>query len=287
MFRCRLSVLVRTLITVLWLMVIASPTVAAGGVPWVVYYSDKAPISAFEPYQLAVLDSRDHPPLRALADRGKILLGYISLGEVERHRSHFDAVQAEGILFDENPNWPGSYFVDVRDRRWASRVIETLIPNILRKGFHGLFLDTLDNPPELERRDPDAFKGMTEAAAVLVRAIRLHYPRIKIMMNRGYEILPEVASHIDMVLGESVRGGYDFKTKSYVKVADKDHRWQIDQLLAARKAHPGLGVFTLDYWDPEDREGIAALYREQRSHGVSPYVATIELDRIVPEPRTP
>src|SRR3990172_5248627 len=45
--------------------------------------------------------------------------------------------------------------------------------------------------------------------------IRLHYPTIKIMMNRAYEILPEVEQSIDMELGESVFADYDAKAKTY------------------------------------------------------------------------
>ena len=34
---------------------------------WAVYYADAAPLSAFQPYRLLVLDSRTHPPLPPLA----------------------------------------------------------------------------------------------------------------------------------------------------------------------------------------------------------------------------
>jgi uncharacterized protein (TIGR01370 family) len=252
---------------------------------WVVYYADQAPPDAFNPYHLVVLESESYPPLRPLSDRGKTLLGYLSLGEVEDHRRYFASVKAEKILLQENKDWKGSYFVDVRDPRWTRRVIEQLIPQILRRGFDGLFLDTLDNPAHLERVNPSRFRGMTAAAARLVRTIRLHFPTIKVMMNRGYEILPEVEGHIDMVLGESVFADYDFKTKSYRLVAPQLYQEQVKILQAARKRRPDLGIFTLDYWDPADKAGIARIYREQRANGFEPYVATVELDRIIPEPQ--
>ena len=48
---------------------------------------------------------------------------------------------------------------------------------------------------------------MTPAAAKLVRMIRQNYPQIKIMVNRAYDILPEIGGQIDYVLGESVYAG--------------------------------------------------------------------------------
>ena len=252
--------------------------------PWVVYYSDTAPPEAFERYRLVVLESENYPLVRPLADRGKTLLGYLSLGEVEEYRPYFSDVEAEGILLGENEYWEGSFFVDVRDPRWTSRVIERLVPEILRRGFDGVFLDTLDNAGHLERLNPARNRGMTIAAARLVRTIRLHYPTIRIMMNRGYEILPEVESHIDMVLGESVFADYDFQSKTYRLVSRDLYRQQVNLLQEAKRRNSKLEIFTLDYWNPADPAGIARIYREQRDNGFEPYVSTVELDRIIPEP---
>ena len=252
---------------------------------WVVYYGNSEPVAAFEPFDLVVLDSENHPRLQPLLDRGKTLLGYISLGEVGRHQAHFEAVRAEGLLGQENANWPGSFFVDLRDPRWTARVVEELVPGILEQGFHGLFLDTLDNAQEMERAEPLRHAGMTAAAVGLVRAIRLQYPDIVIMLNRAYLILPDVAAHIDLALGESALTDYDFATGVCTEAASDSYLWQAARLKAAREASPRLELLTLDYWDPEDIAGVARIYARQRAQGFAPYVATIELDRIHPEPR--
>jgi hypothetical protein len=175
--------------------------------------------------------------------------------------------------------------VDVRDQRWRSRVIEQLVPGILARGFQGVFLDTLDNPVELERRDPKTYRGMAAAATNLIKALRQSFPSITIMMNRGYGLLPEVGGSIDIVLGESVYSTYDFERKTYRLVSTEDYREQVRLLKEARKRNPGLRVCSLDYWDPVDFKGIRRIYREERANGFEPYVATIGLDRIVEEPR--
>lgn len=262
----------------------------AGGAPalagsWVVYYGDQARPEEFRPYRLAVLDADGHPPLRPIAANGTVLLGYVSLGEVERHRAHFDAVRREGILLDENPNWPGSFYVDVRDPRWRARVVDELVPAILARGFHGIFLDTLDNPPHLQRTDPRRFAGMTAAAADLVKAIRARHPGIPVMLNRAYELLPDVARDIDILLGESVVSGWDFEKARPRPVPPEDQRFQRDAMRAARALNPDLRLLTLDYADPADRAAVARIYARQRADGFEPYVATIALDRLVQEPR--
>lgn len=250
-----------------------------------VYYSDKAPVEAFASYDLIVLDADHHPYLEGFIQQKKEILGYISLGEVENERSYFGEVKEQGILLQENEYWPGSFYVDVRDPRWAKLVIEDLIPQILFQHFDGLFLDTLDNPGDLERKDPERYKGMVEAAAQLVKLIRQHYPNIKIMMNRGYELLPKVGGTIDMVMGESVYADYDFENKTY-RVIPKDlYETQVKILKEAQLMNPNLQVYTLDYWDPTDSKVIKDIYQKQRDNGFIPYVATVDLHKIVPEPR--
>lgn len=269
-----------------WLIGVALCLWAPIGAPgdWAVYYADRKPAKAFFGYDLVVFDSHHHPRLRPLKERGQTVLGYLSVGEVEKHRPWFRAVREQGLLLEENPNWPGSYFVDVRDPRWRARVIEELIPRLVREGFDGVFLDTLDNPLYLEERDPGRFEGMTTAAADLVRGIRRHYPYLEIMVNRAYDLLPRVAEDIDRVLGESVYSDYDFEDETYQRVADKAYRRQVERLQALHAEYPHLEVHTLDYWYPEDPGKIAEIYAVQRSHGFRPYVATVELDRLIPEP---
>ncbi|MBL8665258.1 MAG: endo alpha-1,4 polygalactosaminidase [Candidatus Odyssella sp.] len=251
---------------------------------WVVVYTEKPSVAEFRDYGLVVLDSVHHPPIAPLLEQKKTVIGYISLGEVENYRDYYKAVEAEGILYEKNPNWPDSRYIDVRDARWTRRVVEDLVPRLLRKGFQGIFIDTLDNPAELERRDPAKFKGMTEAAARLVTAIRRHYPRMYIMLNRSYEILPAVEGQIDAVLGESVFTEIDFEKKGYRLADAKTYQLQVKWLKDAKARRPGLKVYTLDYWPPADAAGVARIYAEQRKNGFIPYVSVKDLDRVLKEP---
>jgi uncharacterized protein (TIGR01370 family) len=252
---------------------------------WLIYYSNQAPVETLCRYDLLVLDSDSHPPLQPLIRRGKILLGYLSIGEVEDYRTFFAEVRAEGLFLRENQNWKGSYFVNLRDERWPRRLLEKIIPKIVEQGFNGLFLDTLDNAIELERIDSQKYSGMKSAAAAIVREIRHRYPGLKIMMNRGYELLPEIGREIDMVLGESVFTTYDFTSQKYHRVPQETYSGQVRLLKEAQQRHPGLKVFTLDYWNPEDSAGIRRIYKTERANGFNPYVATIKLNRIVQEPK--
>ena len=252
--------------------------------PWAVYYHNNLPPEAFDSYSLVVLDSDAHPDISPLLESGKTVLGYISLGEVAEYRKWYKEVESEGLLLRENQFWPGSYLIDLRDQRWTKKVIEELIPNILKQGFSGIFIDTMDNASELERIDPVKYKGMASSAADLIKAIRRHYPEIKIMLNRGYDLLPLVGDVIDITLGESVYSTYNHETKGYEIVNRKLYKQQVKILQDAAQKFPGLQIYTLDYCNPEDDEWIKTIYSTQRSNGFTPFVSTIELNQLIKEP---
>jgi hypothetical protein len=155
---------------------------------------------------------------------------------------------------------------------------------MIRKGFDGLMLDTVDSAIQLEREQPEQFPGMEDAAVRIIRSLDRHFPDTELILNRGYEVLPRVAGVIDYALGESVYTDYDFETDSYARRSDAEYRWQVDQLKAAMNAHPNLQALTLDYWPPEDTQTIREIYRVQRANGFWPYVATVDLQSVVPEP---
>jgi uncharacterized protein (TIGR01370 family) len=251
---------------------------------YAIYYSDKASPEHFKPYKFLVLDSTHHPALQLLKEDKKLIIGYITLGEVDATSPYFANLKSHNLILQENKNWKGSFFVDMRDPLWPKIVIEELVPAVLRQGFDGIFLDTLDNPVELEEQNPSRYHGMTDAAAKLVQAIRLHYPSIKIMMNRGYGLLPKVANSIDMELGESVYSDYNFDKKTYGKVKTEDYKEQVELLQQAKGTNPQLKVYTLDYANPTDTKTIADIYRTERANGFIPYVATVGLDQLVEEP---
>jgi uncharacterized protein (TIGR01370 family) len=251
---------------------------------WAVIYSSEVTEAELAPFDLLVLDDRHHPPIEPLRAAGKQVLVYLSAGEVEKTRPYFGAVEMEGSLVEENPNWSGAFRIDLRDKRWQWRLIERIIPSLLAQGFDGLFLDTLDTAGYLESLDPVRFAGMTAAAAELVQRIRTRFPQARIMMNRGFALLPAVESSIDALLAESAYARYDFERKTYGLTPEAEYAYAKDLLRALRARRPELAIYSLDYWNPGDAEGIRRIYQVQRANGFRPYVSTILLNGIVPEP---
>lgn len=237
-------------------------------------------------YDLLVLEPDFGRPLASLRGAGARLLGYVSLGEVNMARPFAAELADAGALGRSNPNWPQARYADLRHPAWRSMVLDRLVPSILRKGYDGIFMDTLDNAEEIERQDPHVNHGMVAGAVELVQAIRTRFPAITIMMNRGYGLLPRVVSQIDIILAEAMASRWNFRERRYEMTTPQDWEWQATKLLASKDANPALGLMTLDYWDPADMLTVASLYARERAAGFQPYVSTLALDRLIPEPMT-
>jgi uncharacterized protein (TIGR01370 family) len=211
------------------------------------------------------------------------VVGYLSLAEASPDYTYFEQLQAEGLLIHPSEIWKGNQFIDIRDRRWHQRVTRELVPSVLAKGFNGLFLDTVDSALWMEESNPAKYGGMKQAAIELIGGIRKLYPGTTIVLNRGYNLLPDLAGVLDFAVGESVFSTYDFNRKQYGFVDPALYRKQVEWLQDAQRRDPKLTVLVLDYCDPANKVEIKQVYAQERANGFIPYVASIDLSYLLRE----
>jgi hypothetical protein len=250
--------------------------------PWIVYYGNQATSEAFSAYNPIIFNSVAHPPLEPLLKDNKEVLGYLSLAEAEETDAWFPLLKEKGLLIRPNPNWPKSWLIDIRNPLWKSYVVNTIMPGLVVNGFTGVFLDQIDVALEMEKEDPQHYKGMGAAAVEIIKRIHSLFPRMRIMMNRAYEILPQVGNYIAYELAETLYTSYDFGTKKYFLRPKGDFEWQLGQINAGRAQFPHLVLFSLDYWDPQDKAMYKTIYDIEEKAGLRPFVSTINLD-VIPQ----
>jgi uncharacterized protein (TIGR01370 family) len=260
-----------------------SRAASADSIRWLVFYGESADEAALAGYNIIILDPGYRGSIPKIVARGPRVCGYLSLCEIRTSDPLFGALDPS-VLLEPNPEWPGTRRVDIRNPSWRSFILEIAIPSITAAGFDGLMFDTLDTSAYLEATDPVRYRGMRAAAVELVGVIRERCPNMMLIMNRGYELLPQLVQKIDALIVESLltvpdqRGGFVFADPIEVKR-------EIALLKPATQRQPPLPVLSLDYWDPGDVKTIAEIYRRERDLGHHPYVAGRLLDRIVPEAR--
>ncbi len=229
-------------------------------------------------HDMAILDSDFHPPLSSVRDR-MILLAYVSAGEAESYRSYWDEIKDAPWIVGENPNWEGNHYVDVRRSKWHDVLLDRVLPRIVKKGFDGVFLDTLDTASHLESMDNGTYEGAEDAMVTLVRKMRNRFPELLLVSNNGFSILDRLAPHLDGMVSEDIHWRVDFKNEGYRKVPPPVRRKKV-QLLTELRAKHDLPVFVIDYPPPKNTEAIRAAVEHSVELGFKPYIARKKLNRI-------
>lgn len=247
---------------------------------WLCYYGTLFGPDIYSRFDLVVLDGRKHPPLKHTREGRPILLGYLSIGEVDEKGSLWELARGQPYLVKRNVFWE-SWIVDVRDPAWQRLLFEVAIPAVLEQDFDGLFLDTPDSSLSLlHGKDKEKFKGIKDALEEIVRGIRERYPKKYIAINRGLPVLPRIAPYLDFVVVEDLYSYYAGHKEGYVRVSPETRSVLLNQVKAGLRVNPKLTVLTLDYAG----NGQITLAKEaiafSRERGFIPYVSTYELDQV-------
>ncbi len=251
---------------------------------WFVLYNDESGVPAdfrWETYDMAILDPDIHPDLAKAPDE-LILIAYVSIGIIVNYRSFWPAIKGAPWLIKIPGVKKERYYADVRDPAWKEILIGQVIPEILQKGFHGIFMDTLDVPLFLENEYPDKYPGSKKALADLIHEIRRAYPDLILVSNNAYEILPEIAPDLTAVLAESLHGSLDSDTRRMEPVPPHKRTRKVAVLNKVKRRH-GLAVFSLEF-APESSPELAGEYRRSsRKLGFRPYVAGKRMSVVYPQ----
>lgn len=218
-------------------------------------------------------DNYERDQITQLKDKGKVLIGYVSVGEVERDRRYFSKVK-QGWILGENPDWPDNFYVDVTKEGWHRILLDKVIPSVLEKGFHGICMDTLDTA--------ELFPQLQQEMISLVGSIKKSFPKIIIIANNPLFIIDEIASYIDALLVEDVFSYYDFENKRYRTTHSLARERHLDKLISVEKKY-AFPIFTLDYVKPRRKSLARKIYQMSRQYGFIPYVGTVDLQQ-VPKP---
>jgi endo-alpha-1,4-polygalactosaminidase (GH114 family) len=228
----------------------------------------------FGPYDLVVVDGAEtrSVQVRALRARGKVVLGYLSVGTVERGRSWFRS--ARRYRLDLWGDW-GEWYADTSRAGFRRLVARRVAPRILRKGFDGLFLDNVDMIAAHRRQR----RGMRRLVAALGRLA--HRRGGFLFAQNGEDVIGPMLRHLDGWNREDVSRTYSFRRRRYVPVSPADHRVALRALRRIRGR--GVVVTATDYVRRGDAGAARAATAAACGAGALSYVSDIGLSR-VPQP---
>ena len=260
------------------------PSVPGAGVrppapTFAVYYGERP-----RPMALARFDWAIVPDDAPLPSGGKtVYFAYLSVGEVDAGSAVARALAAlpggvESVSLGRNAFWH-STVADVR-KEALRQVLLARVVRDAKRGFGGLFLDTPDSPLAYREAHPRRGRGIRRALLSLIGIVHASYPGLRIVVNRGFEILPEIAPDLAGVLYEDFCSRYDEKTRRYVVVPEAERARILPAIMRARRRNPSLALLALDYDDPAHPVFQKRCRALARSLGFAHFDSDVALDRI-------
>jgi len=170
----------------------AAPAVA-------LYYGERAGLADFRAFDLVVVDPDHYRQQPLPAWDGTQFYAYASVTEVQPSRTYYADIPV-GWKIGRNPAW-GSDLIDQSAPGWPEFFATRVIAPLWAQGYRGFFLDTLDSYRLAERFDEQA---QQQGLVQLIRGLHQRFPGIRLMLNRGFDIVPQLPGQIEWVAAESL-----------------------------------------------------------------------------------
>jgi uncharacterized protein (TIGR01370 family) len=241
-----------------------------------IYYANNPPVEMLSQFERVIVeaDNIEADELTQIRKQGSNVFAYASIGEVSATRSWYGQIKKEWIL-GKNVAWD-SDVMDLSNPEWQEFLISTVITPLWDKGYRGLFLDTLDSFKLFAVSEEKNANKTTELQNFLKR-VKKQYPELKLIANRGFEIIPHIAKQLDAVAAESLYASWDNVHKKYTKTSPKNQKWLLKQLVSIKKNY-GLDIIIIDYVPPKQRQYAHEISKKIQDQGFIPWVSTPELN---------
>lgn len=239
------------------------------------YYGAKPPIDVLSQFDRIVVeaDNMTATELQGLKAEGSRIYAYISVGEIGPERSYSASIDSNWVL-GTNPSW-NSKVLDLSNPAVRNFLLQQ-VGSLVREGYQGLFLDTMDSFTLYTVNDAQ-LAAQSDGLTAFIREIGSRYPDIRLIANRGFEVLDSVAQYIEAVAAESLYAGWNNLQQTYVDVPAQDRQWLRTKLEHAKNTL-GLDVIVIDYLPPNQRLAARTIAEKIAEDGYIPWVANPSLD---------
>ena len=259
------------LLSIAWVRpaVAACKRASSGGIGSVAFfYGANVQAERFEQFDTVVLEPDSGFDPRAHTAHCPNWYAYVSVGEVTKARAYYTKMPKMWFA-GRNTAW-ASTVVDQSAPGWPAFFVDEIIKPLWERGYRGFFLDTLDSYQLVAKTD--AARAQQKAGLVaVIHALKARYPQAQLILNRGFEILPQVHDQVDAVALESLFGRWDQASQRYDEVPDSDREWLLGQVRVIHERYL-LPVISIDYCAPEDDACRAEIVHKIAALGLVPYV---------------
>ena len=239
------------------------------------YYGSRPPVDALRHYDQVVVQPNQLLPeeTSALLASGARVFGYVSVGEVAHNSVDLARIEQRWVI-GSNSTW-NSLVMDLSGDGWREFLLREHFAPLWQQGYRAFFLDTMDSYL-LAAKEGAPRQRQEDGLVSLLAAVKLRFPGVQLIFNRGFELLERHGRYADGLVAESMFQGYDPVNKRHGPTPEANRTWLINQLRRARDQF-GIPVIVIDYVDPGDWPTAERTARQILDLGFMPWVANGDL----------
>ncbi|MBL9007039.1 MAG: endo alpha-1,4 polygalactosaminidase [Myxococcales bacterium] len=232
------------------------------------YYGRELPAAALAHFDRVIVqaDVAQAAHVDLLRRHGTTVYAYVSLSEVSRPQA--DALDARFRLGD-NLAWQ-SVILDASQPAYRHWLVKTHFQGLWQRGYRAFFLDNLDSYQSVVQ-SPAARLAQVQGLVQIIQDLHAQFAGVKLLFNRGFELLPQVAQYADGLVAESLFRGWDPRKRVYVEVSVSDRNWLLAELRRAQARYQ-LPIIAVDYVDPKKRDLARHTAQQIIALGITPWV---------------
>jgi uncharacterized protein (TIGR01370 family) len=201
---------------------------------------------------------------------------YVSLGEVAENAPYRQDIKPSWVI-GKNKSWNNNLVIDQTQEDWQKYFISKMIDPLWKKGYKGFFLDTLDSY-YLATQDPKEQQKQIDSIVNLIQQIKSKYPSAKIILNRGFQLLPKVHSQIDAVVIESLYDGWNQAKNKYEGTSLIDQQTLLREIAKIKELK--LPIIIVDYLPPNQKSDAIKLADRISKQDLIPWITDSTLQEI-------
>lgn len=251
-------------------------TAIAASIPsYSFWYGVNPPLDLLSQFDRIVVeaDNISGKELKALQQHGGKVLAYLSVCEWNTSRATSVSINPSWVI-GGNPSW-GTQVMDLASNGWQQFILDRAA-ELQKRGFEGLFLDTLDSYMALDLSVSKTEKQQQGLVQIL-KQLKSRHSKFVLVANRGFEVMDRIAPYLEAVAAESLYQKWDNSRQRYLPVPEDDRNWLKNKLNAIKSKH-ALDIVAIDYLPPEQREKAREIAKKIELDGFIPWVANPSLD---------
>ncbi len=261
--------------TLLWIMLLlCAPTFGQPTVAF--FYGAHIPIPELCLYDILVVDPQSNFNPQNQCNAMNQPLAYVSLGEIPNHVMYKEGIQSAWII-GRNKAWDSNPILDQTNRAWQTFFLEQIIAPLWEKGYRGFFLDTLDSYL-LVSQDPTFQEKQIAGIVQMIQQIKQRYPDAKIILNRGFRLLPQVKNEITAVAIESLYQGWNQLKHQYEPSAKADQTALFNEIAKLKQMQKPIII--IDYLPPSQQHKAQVLANQIANQGLIPWITDKDVQQI-------